>query len=567
MGASIQSTKSVVSTSGSDRTLNFYTGDRLYVRGLIDGTSPQEIVAGYLDIDGTYDGTSVSFRGDLDIFIEDGGTYVAGTHDFGGSEPLDQCSDILGILVHADADGFTVDASSKVGSYTTTVAYSVEDLMTRCLPVYGYYDSGSGKIALSVGDAPGSCTPIFNCSLSGLTSDATYTMVYRNGDNLASIDGTKTLGTVTADVTGYIAFACYVSGAATAEKYHGFLLTNTADAGDVKIVTLGTKALASKVYNVTRAAGSLITLTAGTGDVTLNDNDVLTGTGGADTHVTIADGATIWLNGVTIVNTSGVEKKWAGLTCEGDATINLVDGTTNTVHGFYVTCPGIYWPKNKTLTINGDTGALTASCYDVDSECAAGIGTGNTNGYSHCGNIVINGGHITAIGSINAAGIGSALYGTCGDITINGGYVEASSWANCPGIGSGLSQSTCGNILIAGGTVIATGGWYSPGIGSGVAEGAAKYKSICGDITITAGITSVTAIRGGESPDVIGTANELSHNDTSLCGVITFGSQPMYDGSVWTTTPTNGSDYGGLHIVISRTNEDNDTWTLTPATP
>ena len=338
----------------------------------------------------------------------------------------------------------------------------------------------------------------------------------------------------------------------------------------VKSVT-GKTLAANKIYPIGLRMSKLITLTSETGDVTLNDGDILTGTGGADTHVTIADGATIWLNGVTIVNTSGVGKIWSGLTCAGDATINLVDGTTNTVHGFYATCPGIYWPKDYTLTINGDTGSLTASCYDVYTEAATGIGSGDYSGYRSCGNIIINGGHITAIGSTNAAGIGSAMYCTCGDITINDGYVEASSWGDCPGIGSGCSFGSvtrCGDILIAGGTVIATGGCYAPGIGSGLTEGvSSSYKSICGTVTITAGITSVTAIRGGESPDVIGTARELSHNDTSLCGVITFGSQPMYDGSVWTTTPTNGSDYSGLHLVISRTNEDNDTWTLTPVAP
>ena len=63
MGAKIQSTKSTVVTSGSDRTLNFSEGDRLYVRGLITGSSPQKIVAGYLSIDGVYDGTSVTFKG------------------------------------------------------------------------------------------------------------------------------------------------------------------------------------------------------------------------------------------------------------------------------------------------------------------------------------------------------------------------------------------------------------------------------------------------------------------------------------------------------------------------
>jgi hypothetical protein len=38
----------------------------------------------------------------------------------------------------------------------------------------------------------------------------------------------------------------------------------------------------------------------------------------------------------------------------------------------------------------------------------------------------------------------------------------------------------------------------------------------------------------------------------------------MFDGSRWNPTPTNGENYGGLHFVISKTTNKNDTWTLTP---
>lgn len=518
MGASILSTKSVVVTSGSDRTLNFYEGDRLYVRGLITGTSPQKIVAGYLSIDGEY-GTSVTFKGDLDIFVEDGGAYVPGTHDF-GDEPLEQCSDILGILVHAGAEGFTVDASSKVGSYTTAVAFSVNDLMTQCLPVYGYYDNGS--IPLSVGDADDCCHPIFNCTLSGLTPEATYTLVYRNGNDIASIDFTQTLGTITADNTGYVAFACYVSGTTTANEYHGFLLTNTTDDTDIKIASLGTKALRSKVYNVTRAAGSLITLTAETGAVTLNNNDVLTGTGGADTHVTIADGATVTLKDVTINSIpDNNDHRWAGITCAGDAHINIAG--TNTVKGGRCLYAGIYVPgdkdnpsNNKTLTIDG-AGTLNASSYD-----GAGIGGGFSIASDRiAGNIVINGGTINA-NSCNGAGIGAGAESICGNITINGGTVTAQNTAalgGSAGIGSGRSNtwsSRCGNISITGGTVEATTVGQSAAIGTGFGN----IDNSCGNISITGG--TVVAMAFFYEASAIGTG-VLAEGGTQTCGTITIG--------------------------------------------
>ena len=46
---------------------------------------------------------------------------------------------------------------------------------------------------------------------------------------------------------------------------------------------------------------------------------------------------------------------WAGITCLGDATIILKDGTTNTVKGFDANYPGIYVPSGNTLTIEGET--------------------------------------------------------------------------------------------------------------------------------------------------------------------------------------------------------------------
>lgn len=56
--------------------------------------------------------------------------------------------------------------------------------------------------------------------------------------------------------------------------------------------------------------------------------------------------------------------KWAGLTCLGDATLILEDGTNNTVKGFHRWYPGIFVPEGKTLTIRGGaqgTGTLTAN--------------------------------------------------------------------------------------------------------------------------------------------------------------------------------------------------------------
>ena len=319
--------------------------------------------------------------------------------------------------------------------------------------------------------------------------------------------------------------------------------------------------------------------------VTIPDGTTLTGRLDGRTNrykIVIPDGATVTLADVDISGQSNENYKWAGINCEGNATIILADNTTNKVEGFYDNWPGIYVPgdkndpsKNKTLIIKGGSdgsGELEANgrgngagigggneiaCGNIIIEGGnikakagnngAGIGSGNK---SSCGNIIINGGNIKAEGDYNAAGIGSGhrsscgniiieggditaesreqaagigsgCSSSCGDITITGGNVEAKSGNNASGIGSGFAGARCGDITITGGTVTSTGKSGSVGIGSGV-EGC-----ICGDITISGG--TVTAF-GDEYGSGIGCG------DGSRCGNITITKD------VTLVTATKGED-------------------------
>ena len=150
-------------------------------------------------------------------------------------------------------------------------------------------------------------------------------------------------------------------------------------------------------------------------DILVKDGSTLRGTlesyGGDYPQITIADGATVTLDNVTIVGEGTYGSSFAGITCEGSATINLVGD--NTVSGFNAYNPGIYVPAGSTLTIQGE-GSLTASGTGE----AAGIGAGYNDS---CGNITIEGGTITANGGEYAAGIGSARLAKCGTITIGDG--------------------------------------------------------------------------------------------------------------------------------------------------
>ena len=254
-----------------------------------------------------------------------------------------------------------------------------------------------------------------------------------------------------------------------------------------------------------------------TRDATIGDGATLAGTLSSNVKITIADDAAVTLNGVTINGVNyGNNYVWAGLTCEGDATITL--SGTNTVKGFYRSYPGIQpGPAGTTLTIQG-SGSLAAS----SNGGAPGIGP-NTGGT--CGNIVIQGSAtVTTNGGIGAAGIGSAatVYyssgysaSVCGDITIGGSAnVTATGGQLAAGIGTGQGESSaktqCGDIRIEGGTVTATGGEAAAAIGS-------SWKSTCGTITITDGITSVTATKTGtDATDFIG----VGYSSNSTCGTV-----------------------------------------------
>ncbi len=272
-------------------------------------------------------------------------------------------------------------------------------------------------------------------------------------------------------------------------------------------------------------AENVVTLTEETEAITLADGDVLTGTGGANTHVSIADGASVTLSGVTIAATTCDEDhKWAGLTCLGNATITLADGTTNTIKGGYDEYPGIYVAEGYTLTIEGNTGILVASSGvdEYDRPFAAGIGGGR---FIDCGNITINGGVINAKGGYWAAAIGGGSQSSYGSITINGGTITATGGEYGAGIGCGEEGRVqydyesdgypiISNITITGGTIVATGGGESYNGGAGIGVGGTNGE--CGNITISGGNIKAIGAIGGAG---IGCGYcEYGH---SVCGNIT----------------------------------------------
>ena len=306
---------------------------------------------------------------------------------------------------------------------------------------------------------------------------------------------------------------------------------------------------------------------------TASDFETLTGTLGDNVKISVEDGATVTLQNATINGVNDNSYIWAGITCMGDATIIL--SGTNTIQGFRYSA-GIYVPSGSTLTIKGtDTDYLTASSIyfgagiggDYSHNCGnividggnvtatahyycAGIG-GYRGGSKTCGYITINGGIITANagnessaigghgadcnitingGTVTAnggyyTGIGAGIASHCGDITINGGTVTATA-AFGAAIGCNYSSSSCGDISINGGTVFATGGYSGAGIGSS--------GGTIGDISISSGVTSVTATKGSSA------TNSIGLGDGGTCGPVTIGGLVLWDGSAY---QNGGGDY------------------------
>lgn len=306
---------------------------------------------------------------------------------------------------------------------------------------------------------------------------------------------------------------------------------------------------------VTGAWAETIDLSTVTASKTAQDGDVLTGTLDGTTQkykISIADGATVTLDGVSIngvtdgaADASLSTVNWAGLTCEGNATIILKEGTTNTVRGFYHRCPGIFIPQGYTLTIEGPgtlnaSGSISTEANHVDKKgnlitCSPGIGSAVL---ATAGNIVINGGTINATGGWASASIGGNFTTGCGNITITGGTVNATGSLAAAGIGGGWVAS-CGDIVITGGTINATGGDYingdvnadndgGPGIGG-------SPCGSCGNITI-GGTANVTATKGLGAPYSIGQGGSWN-NVAASCGTVTiFGVEGQISDSPYNAT-------------------------------
>lgn len=255
-----------------------------------------------------------------------------------------------------------------------------------------------------------------------------------------------------------------------------------------------TRTFTMPAQNVTVNATFAIDLATITSDYTIPNGAIVKGELGTNVKICVASGASITLKGMNIGMNADGSNKWgsgdyAGLTCLGDATINLADGTVNKIMSIGGGNAGIHI-KTGTLVIQG-SGTLYAHSHDG----GAGIGCGYDPNRAG-GNIWIKGGTIDAKGGNLAAGIGSGGRSTIGWIQITGGNVTAVGNNSGAGIGCGDSNpkgatvagvSTCGDITISGATVTATKG---SGAAHSIGKGTRSDVAVCGNLYINGSISA-----------------------------------------------------------------------------
>lgn len=479
-------------------SLGFSAGDKLFVSGSATGAGS---FAGALD----YDAVSGKFSGTI---------YTKNDYDGTADALFSAASSVRANLLPAGYESYNflyINNKSTDVLYDDVVAATVSKafVASETAKKTGVEQlSWEQAYTYSSGFALAPANAVLNFTISGLEAgEKAVTLITK----YSGMDFDQTVsGSVTPNASGVATFAIGVPNNLVIKN-----VANNLTVGSSKFTLPGGTALAAgKIFNITRGTGATVDLSTKSEAYTAQNGQTLTGTLGSNVKISIADGATVILNNVNINGTNSSIYNYAGITCEGDATIIL--SGTNSVKGFYSHYPGIYVPENKTVTIQG-SGSLNAS----------------SNG--------------------SGAGIGGGIGFDCGNITITGGNITATGGNGRPGIGGGTEA--CGNITITGGTITATGGNAAAGIGG-------SNTGNCGDITITSGVTRVTATKGNNiSPNSIGAGAY------GTCGTVKFGNQTMYNGSSWTTTPTSGSTYGGLSLTISQTTYANDTWTLTPVLP
>lgn len=250
-GYGTEGTKSAVSEEqdgGGPRTLLFTEGDRLFFNENID--DDYRMGGTLTAVSVSEDGKSATFSGDLTVYKNTDGNWVATEYDLANpDDPMKEFrSAPRGYLIHKDApedwcttyiDGGYPDFNYRVHG----LCGDVNTLMRSVLEVNGMYSSDKKCFEL------GASFPVLNCTISGLTPNSEFYVRVETGsqDQLYEQDvTTDDAGTARFVITFPFREVCRLQ-----------FSSNLSDLifGDIDFeVNLGALSLGSKVYNVTRTA-------------------------------------------------------------------------------------------------------------------------------------------------------------------------------------------------------------------------------------------------------------------------------------------------------------------------
>lgn len=249
-GYGTEGTKSAVSEEQGwgARTLLFTEGDRLFFNENID--DDYRMGGTLTAVSVSEDGKSATFSGDLTVYKNTDGNWVATEYDLANpDDPMKEFrSAPRGYLIHKDApedwcttyiDGGYPDFNYRVHG----LCGDVNTLMRSVLEVNGMYSSDKKCFEL------GASFPVLNCTISGLTPNSEFYVRVETGNQDQLYEQA-----VTTDDAGT---ARFVITFPFREVCRLQFSSNLSDLifGDIDFeVNLGALALGSKVYNVTRTA-------------------------------------------------------------------------------------------------------------------------------------------------------------------------------------------------------------------------------------------------------------------------------------------------------------------------
>ena len=281
--------------------------------------------------------------------------------------------EVSGTKYAADARITEVDGSTGAATIEFTVEAGTED-DTPCTLVYPYSaanDEHDGLKALDalLGAQDGkilsrpnldirvgagtiqTTTPGLSVEIQPEAQNAIFQFTIKDASNLENINVTKltiTTGAQDFVITPEGAKSTFFAALPALTEQAVSFVAKGSDGHTYYAANPEVTFTAGKYYQSTikMTRHNTIDLSTVSASVTAQNGDVLTGTLANNVYVNIADGSTVRLNGVSI-NADGAFKSGyhGGLDCDGDATIILMDGTTNTVKGFYENYPGIYVPE------------------------------------------------------------------------------------------------------------------------------------------------------------------------------------------------------------------------------